>query len=59
MAEDRPVTGKPVVKSTGQADDNIDDLGRDVNKPERRIGDRATVERTKDVDQTKGKRGKE
>lgn len=59
MAQDRRTTGKPVVKSTGQADDNIDDLGRDVNKPERNIGDRATVEQAKEAEQPKDKRPKE
>lgn len=59
MAQDRRTTGKPVVKSTGQADDNIDDLGRDVNRPERNIGDRATVERTGEAEQPKDKRPKE
>ncbi len=59
MAQDRRTTGKPVVKSTGQADDNIDDLGRDVNRPERNIGDRATVERTKDADKPRDKRPKD
>lgn len=50
MAEDKRKDDKPVVKPTGQTDDNIDDLGRDVNKPERNVGDRATVDRTKDAD---------
>ena len=59
MAQDRRTTGKPVVKSTGQADDNIDDLGRDVNRPERNIGDRATVERTEEADRPRDKRAKD
>lgn len=59
MAQDRRTTGKPVVKSTGQADDNIDDLGRDVNRPERNIGDRATVEQTGEAEQPRDKLPKE
>jgi hypothetical protein len=32
-----------------QIDDNQDDLGRNVNNPKDRIGDRATVEKAQDV----------
>lgn len=52
MPEDKKGAGRPAVKPTGQVDDNIDDLGRDVNRPERNLGDRATVERTR-IDKTK------
>jgi len=31
---------------TRQIDDNQDDLGRDVNDPDNRIGDRPTVDKT-------------
>jgi hypothetical protein len=39
-------------QGSGQIDDNQDEFGRDVNNPENRIGDKATVDKT---DPEKGK----
>jgi hypothetical protein len=45
-------------KPAHQIDDNQDEFGRDVNNPENRIGDRATVDKT-DPDTAKAERAHE